>query len=461
MTKDELLKTLEETPTETRDPLAVTKGVSSPAIPPGSPTALKLDRWDRAKGTELAEIYPTEGLTPDMWSDFHGVGFLPDPVLAETCNDPLRQKFVAALLENPEMQSLRLSTVLNPVASELAAMEFGEEFLKFQQEQEKKPGDDKGDAECEAAAGKAAARAMGKAEKEVEGLENAVAAGMGEGEPGKPLDPKRVAELFRRVRGSAVLKKITELAGRFRRVAQSKQRLKRHGYEDMVGVCLDDRAEAMLSEEAMLFAVPEFELDAMRRLMEHETLCHEYRTNEPVGKGPIIICVDESGSMRGDKVEAAKAFALAMAWIARRQRRWCAMVAYTGAVSWGSEPGIRILPMNNNGKWNEGELLNWLEQFMGLGSDIDVPVREMPQIYADLKAPVGATDVIFVTDAECCLPPHIVKNFNTWKKTVNARLISLVIGCGDGASLKKVSNEVHCLKQLEADSEAVGACLSI
>jgi hypothetical protein len=87
MTKDELLKTLEETPTETRDPLAVTKGVPSPAAPPGSPTALKLDRWDRAKGTELAENYPTTGLTPDMWSDFHGVGFLPDPILAETCAD--------------------------------------------------------------------------------------------------------------------------------------------------------------------------------------------------------------------------------------------------------------------------------------------------------------------------------------------------------------------------------------
>jgi uncharacterized protein with von Willebrand factor type A (vWA) domain len=406
-----------------------------------------------------------------MWSDFHGVGFLPDPILAETCADPLRQKFVAALLENPEMQSLRLSTVLNQVASELAAVEFGEEFLKFQQEQKEKKsgeGDEEDDGECEAAAGKAAAgkaaaRAMEKAEKEVEGLENAVRAGMGEGEPGKPLDPKRVAELFRRVRGSEVLKKITELAGRFRRVAQSKQRLKRHGYEDMVGVCLDDRAEAMLSEEAMLFTVPEFELDAMRRLMEHETLCHEYRTNEPVGKGPIIICVDESGSMRGAKVEAAKAFALSMAWIARRQRRWCALVAYTGAVEIKGKygPGVRILPLTENGKWNEGELLNWLEQFMGMGSDIDVPVREMPQIYTDLKAPVGATDVIFVTDAECYLPAGIVKSFNTWKKSVNARLISLVIGCSDGASLKEVSNEVYCLKNLEADSEAVGACLSI
>jgi uncharacterized protein with von Willebrand factor type A (vWA) domain len=165
--------------------------------------------------------------------------------------------------------------------------------------------------------------------------------------------------------------------------------------------------------------------------------------------------------MQGAKVEAAKAFALAMAWIARRQRRWCAMVAYTGAASWGGEPGIRVLPMTDNGKWNEGELLNWLEQFMGCGSTIDVPVREMPQIYADLKAPVGATDVIFVTDAECYLPAGIVKSFNTWKKSVNARLISLVIGCSDGASLKEVSNEVHCLENLEADSEAVGSCLSI
>ena len=51
------------------------------------------------------------------------------------------------------------------------------------------------------------------------------------------------------------------------------------------------------------------------------------------------VSVDESGSMQGEKVLTAKALALALAWIARRQRRWCALVAYSG------ESGERLLAL--------------------------------------------------------------------------------------------------------------------
>ena len=42
------------------------------------------------------------------------------------------------------------------------------------------------------------------------------------------------------------------------------------------------------------------------------------------GKGPVIVCTDESGSMHGEKNHTSKALALAMAWVARRQKRWVA-----------------------------------------------------------------------------------------------------------------------------------------
>ncbi len=42
---------------------------------------------------------------------------------------------------------------------------------------------------------------------------------------------------------------------------------------------------------------------------------------------------------------------------------------------------------------------DWLSAFIGRGSEIDVPVREMPRIYAALKVPPGVTDLVFVTDA--------------------------------------------------------------
>src|SRR5688572_11667512 len=102
--------------------------------------------------------------------------------------------------------------------------------------------------------------------------------------------------------------------------------------------------------------------------------------------------------MSGDKVHTAKALALALAWVARRQRRWCALVAYSG------DSGERLLALPP-GHWDEIALCEWLCAFIGKGSTLDIPVREMPQYYQALNAPPGKTDVLFITDARCHIPP--------------------------------------------------------
>lgn len=112
--------------------------------------------------------------------------------------------------------------------------------------------------------------------------------------------------------------------------------------------------------------------------------------------------------------------ALALAWIARQQKRWCALIAYSG------DSGERILPLPL-GKWDEVALMNWLEAYIGMGSDLDVPVREMPMFYESLNAPKGKTDLIFITEGACSIPAKLAKTFNDWKRSVQAKLITLVI----------------------------------
>ena len=65
--------------------------------------------------------------------------------------------------------------------------------------------------------------------------------------------------------------------------------------------------------ELARLTVPELELDALRRIVERQAQCREYHAVEPVGKGPVIIALDESGSMSGEKIHTAKALALAIA----------------------------------------------------------------------------------------------------------------------------------------------------
>jgi uncharacterized protein with von Willebrand factor type A (vWA) domain len=111
-------------------------------------------------------------------------------------------------------------------------------------------------------------------------------------------------------------------------------------------------------------------------------------------------------------------------------------------------------------RWNEGALCEWLSAFIGGGSDLDIPVAEMPRMYRALGAPVGITDLIFVTDAQARIPLKLRETFIDWKRSVRARVISLVLagGAGDLASL---SDEVHLVRTLDPDGEAVGRVLSL
>jgi uncharacterized protein with von Willebrand factor type A (vWA) domain len=353
---------------------AAREDAAEPAITPAgalgaadaSPTALELDDWGLRRGREaLAESdrLRQTGLDENAVADFHGAAFEPEPRLKEACADPLRLEFLGQLLQAPDYRALHACTRLDAAASAIAAASFAEQFASLRKE-----GGEGRDEEM--AALRAAGRAAAEAGKEVEECREACAAlGMGPGCPGGN-DPKAIASLFRRVRGSKALRRICELAGRYRRLAQSRQRQKAvHGLDDVAGVELGGDVGRLLPHElAKLAGDDELADDAMRRLLERQLMCREHRASEPAGRGPVVICVDESGSMSGEKGHAAKALALALAWVARSQRRWAALVSYSG------DTGERLLALPP-ARWDEAALADWLEQFLGGGSSIDVPVR--------------------------------------------------------------------------------------
>jgi uncharacterized protein with von Willebrand factor type A (vWA) domain len=155
----------------------------------------------------------------------------------------------------------------------------------------------------------------------------------------------------------------------------------------------------------------------------------------------------------GRKVEAAKALALALAWVARSQNRWAALVAYSGS----SGERLLVLPP---GRWDEGALLTWLESFIGRGSDLDLPLRELPDYFRRLRCPEGVTDIIAITDALLRIPESLRESFNAWKAQVQARMISLVVR-SEAGDLAGVSEEVHLVDAIEVHAEAVGRVLSL
>jgi uncharacterized protein with von Willebrand factor type A (vWA) domain len=168
----------------------------------------------------------------------------------------------------------------------------------------------------------------------------------------------------------------------------------------------------------------------------------------------VVITVDESGSMAGWPVENAKALALAMAWIAGRQKRWCALVAYSGGT------GERLLKLPP-GRWDEAKLIGWLKAFLSGGNQRDVPINEMPRYFQQLECPKGKTDVIFITDAQVRLSGQEVTEFTRWKGETKARVITLRIGHGTSDELRKVSDEHHEVQRLDVGEAGVERVLGL
>jgi uncharacterized protein with von Willebrand factor type A (vWA) domain len=475
MTNDDLLKMLDldgQEPAAQSEPLAITSSEETQPKAPASPTALHLDDWGLRRGQDvlraserlqecLAQLGDEECQAHAV-ADFHAAAFETDPRLQDACVDPLRLEFVQQLMETPEYHELRASTVLNDTASEIAATAFATQYAELHKERtkeeketgERQGGGGAGDFEGEVAVLKRVSQALTEATQEGEEAKEAAAAlGLGPGAPGSN-DPKAIAALYRRVRSDPKLRRICELAGRYRRVAQSKQRRKAiHGRDDLVGVVTDGDLGRLLHHELAKLAIPEFEEDTLRRFIERQTMCRAYASVESVAKGPLIVSVDESGSMEGDKGHTAKALALALAWVARQQKRRIALVAYSGS------SGERLLALPP-GRWNEAALMDWLAAFIGCGSNLDVPVRELPRYYEQLHAPVGATDVIFITDALCRIAPSLQAQFNAWKQQVRARLITLVIASTPG-DLTAISDEIHQVDALAVTEAGVERVLSL
>lgn len=466
-------------------------GVEAKAMP----TALKMDLWGERRGADLfqndadlrkaigVDSKPLTEADEQYWSravaDFHSAAFDVAPEMNEKCEDGLRQDFLKNVMETPEFQEMRLTTMANATAAEIATACFAKQFAVRRAEAArdeaqkgkggkgpggagKGAGSGLGPADAEIQTMQAAARAVADAAKSVQDVaDTADALGIGgDGPTGGKMDAKRIQKAYARVKKSPRLAEIARLAGRFRRLAASKQRAKViHGADEVIGVTLGDEIAKLVPSELAKLADPLFMLDTARRLFDRQTLCRETRATEPVGKGPIVVIVDESGSMNGSKIETAKALALALAWIARKQKRWCCLVGFSGGSK--IEPGSQCLIPP--GRCDETELIAWLEHFYGGGTVMDVPLVEVPGWWPEyIKRGMarGKTDMVIITDAECDVPDAVAKSFLAFKATEKVKLTTLVVQ-GRVGQLGPLCDEVYNVPAITTDSDAVGAVLSV
>ncbi len=424
-----------------------------------SPTVLVTDRWTKRAGERLAQQWVEAGMEEmapvDSWpvaADAIETLLSPNPKPAERPIDTNRAQWWQQLMKSPECGALRARTVASPAVAEIAAAELAKQWTQYVAEHPE-PTDPENESPEETVGRLRSTREAIQAASDAAEEAEAVGAGLGLGN-GIGLDAPKLAEYTRRLRGHANLKNIMRMAGRFIAKAQRLQRQRSDlpGME-ITGVELSGDLARLLPIESSLVAgaVPELETLALARLVQRRALSYRRITRTPVAMGPIVVSLDESASMDGERIEAAKGLCLAMASIARAQKRPFALSAFSGT------PEIRVVSSPS-----PDAVIEWLTQFFGGGTSLEGPLYTLPS-KAWPAGPVGArADHIIITDDDVGVNEKTLTEYHEWAKKLNVRTFGIGVGVRHVKTLARVCDAgVWTIPELDLDNPALDVILSI
>ena len=395
-----------------------------------------------------------ETLANDVWSSFYQM----EPKLVdEEKVSPLylpNRKYVEKLMESDDFEELRVSTRLDQDSSALAAMSVME---TINQELRNSTDPDNPLKQSLEAASPGKSQSGEDAEKTVEKIKNScnsqnksiksimkqalarskelndkkemfMNAWGSESEPLGATDPKSRFDMIKRMSNPRVAK-IISLMGRMKNLANNKidQNIRKQGLE-IHDVSLGDNLSRLIPSELVKLNHPALKKDFQRRFLDKSLLQYELKSKEPSYKGPIVVCVDCSGSMNSQtpngntRMDEAVSLALALVNVAHRQKRPATIFFFNTKV----EKRFAFVPEK---KIVISEILKAAgvhcsggtayEEILGLALD------EVKSMKKDDKA----ADILMITDGECQLgSEEVAKRVLDHKKSDKTKIWRILVG---------------------------------
>jgi uncharacterized protein with von Willebrand factor type A (vWA) domain len=266
---------------------------------------------------------------------------------------------------------------------------------------------------------------------------------------GQKSPPGQKLELGRRLAGNEKLKKLARMVGRmkFHALALRKKVFERAS-EEVLEVERGDSLHRLLPHELLTLHHPVLRKDFQRRFLDQELIQYSLRGVEEKGKGPMIVCLDGSSSMAGDKEIWSKAVTLTLLEIARKQRRLFRSICFSSA-----ETPLQVLDMNPRDRYQADTktIMDLAEYFPGGGTDFQRPLDAALDCLGQSRFKKG--DIVFITDGECQVEPEWATRFRAEKERLGFSLFSILIDVGSSSlgTLKEFSDRITTIKQLTGD----------
>ncbi len=259
------------------------------------------------------------------------------------------------------------------------------------------------------------------------------------GEITNSMSTEARAKLASLIQNSPRLQEVVKLAGRMKQIALKKQAEKAdYERQELQGVEFGNDLMKLTPSERMLLANGD---DGMleglffKKYMNRALMQYKITGKDTKARGPIVVPVDCSGSMRGVPDTWSKALALAMYMIARKQKRdFCFFLFNTKVVK------TVVIKKNENDALGLTEILS---HGTGGGTSFECPLDESIKAIEESKE-FEKADIVFITDGDCRASADWLTKFNKWRKDKGVDVCTLFVNTwgGSSAQIEKFSNRV-------------------
>ena len=164
---------------------------------------------------------------------------------------------------------------------------------------------------------------------------------------------------------------------------------------------------------------------------------HAQPQPEALARGPILLAIDTSGSMKGAPENVAKAVALQALRTAHQERRRCLLLAFGGP----GELQERELSLDAAGL---DALLELMGQSFDGGTDIASPIeRAIERVHERRWA---SADLLIVSDGEFGCTPDVLRRLDDARGSLGLRVQGILIGDRETMGLLDTCDEIHWLR---------------
>jgi uncharacterized protein with von Willebrand factor type A (vWA) domain len=224
------------------------------------------------------------------------------------------------------------------------------------------------------------------------------------------------------------------------------------------GIRMSDRLEGMLGSEAAMLLHPVLHKlwrarRAEGRLLTYdsEAVLIDWRPDpatpprwqatppqpEALERGPIIVCLDTSGSMRGAPETVAKAVVLQAVRTAFAERRGCLLIAFGG-------PDELIERELARGPGALAALLDLMGQGFDGGTDVQAPIERAVQRVHEARW--ASADLLIVSDGEFGCTPATLARLDEARCVQGLRVQGVLVGDRETLGLLEAADDIFWVR---------------